>query len=174
MLYVTNKERQEIGYRNFLETHLKETAKNKSKKSTIKLYVILVLFSALMFLYQNTRWLGITTIVLSIIVPFAYKLIMRVSKKKAKQITLGETFEKVEHMFSDSYEVRTYYTGEEENVVKYEYSGIFKVVEGEEFFYIYVNPYSAIPLDKQSMEDINGFKSFVINKNIFLSELESK
>lgn len=172
MNYVTNKDRQEIGYRSFLEVHLKETAIGKNKKATIKLYVILVLFIALMFAYESTRWIGITTIVLSFTFPLLYKIIMQVSKRKSKSITLPETFDRIEHIFGDTYEVKTYYTGGSENSVKYEYGELFKVIESEEFFYIYVNPYSAMPLDKQSIEDINEFKNFVKNKNIFLRENE--
>ena len=171
MKYTTNKERQEVGYRNFLEVHLKETSRNKSKKSTIKLYVIIVLFAALMFLYESTRWLGITVVVLSILLPVVYKIIMEVSKKKSKNITLPETFDRVEHVFGDTYEVKTYYEGGSENNVKYEYEEIFKVIESEEFFYIYFNAYSAMPLDKQSIEDLNEFKNFIKSKNTIIREM---
>jgi len=171
MIFETNKNRQEIGYRNFLEVHLKETSRDKNKKSTIKLYIILALFSAVMIIYPNTRWVGILTIVLTIIIPFVYKFMMHISKKNAKKLTLPETFDRVEHEFGENYELRTYYSGGSENIVKYEYSDIFKIIESEEFFYIYVNPYSAMPLDKQSIENIEEFKLFVRNKGVFLREL---
>lgn len=168
MNYVTNKERQEIGYRKFLEVHLKETAMEKSIKSTIKLYVILILFSALMIVYKNTRWIGITAIILSIVMPVFYKIMMYISRKKSKKIKLSETLERVEHIFGETYEVKTYFTGGSENSAKYEYSEIFKVIDSEEFFYIYVNPYSAMPLDKQSIDNIDEFINFMKEKNIFI------
>ena len=172
MNYVTSKERQEVGFRQFLETHLKETRENRSLKSTIKLYVVFAVAIAIMLAFESYRVLGIVLGSVIIGVLIAYRVIMFISKKKAKKITLPDNIEKVEHVFGDIYENKTYFTGGSVNGGKYEYSDIFKIVEGEEFYYIYVNPFTALPLDKQSIDNIEEFTSFIKSKNILFKELK--
>lgn len=170
MNYSTSKERQEIGFRQFLETHLKES---KNLQSTIKLYAVFVGAIAIMIAFESYRTLGIVFGAIIITILIGYRIIMNISKEKAKKITLPSNIEKVEHVFEDVYINRTYFVGGSVDEGKYEYSDIFKIVEGEEFYYIYINPFTALPLDKQSIDDIEIFTSFIKGKNILLKELKS-
>lgn len=166
MKYETSRERQEIGFQNFLEVHLKEASLNKNKKSVIKMYIFFVIAIGILFIYPNYRWFAITLTCLVIGIPVFYKIMMSVSKSKAKKTKLPDNIEKIVHVFEYVYEVVTWFKGGSANNVKYEYSEIFKVIESEEFFYVYVNPYSALPLDKQSIDNCEEFISFIKSKNI--------
>lgn len=172
MSYATNRERQELGFRQFLETHLKEAKENRNLKNTIKLYGIFVFAIAIMLAFESYRVLGIVLGCSILAILGAYKIIMIISKKKAKNITLPSNIEKVEHIFEEVYESKTYFVGGSVNSMKYEYSDIFKIVEGIEFYYIYINPFTAIPLDKKSVNDIEEFTSFIKGKNVLLKELK--
>ena len=172
MNYVTTRERQEIGFRQFFETHLKETKENRNLKSIIKLYAVFVAAVAIMIAFESYRTFGIVLGCIIVVILIAYRIIISVSKKKAKNITLPSNIEKVEHVFGDVYENKTYFTGGSVNEGKYEYSEIFKIIEGEEFYYIYINPFTALPLDKQSIDNIEEFISFIKNKNVLLKEIK--
>lgn len=171
MNYITNRERQEIGFRQFLKTHIKETRENRDLKSTIKLYAMFVLGISILIAFENYRGFGITLGVLILAVIIGYNIVMFISQKRSKKITLPSNIEKVEHVFGDAYENKIYFIDGSVNESKYEYSDIFKIVEGEEFYYIYINPFTALPLDKQSINNLETFISFVKGKGVLLKGL---
>ena len=170
MKYETTRERQEIGYRQFFDTNMKENSLNKSKKSTIKTYVALAIIIVVLFVYEPYRWLSITLACSVVVLPIAYKLFMAHTRKKSQNITL-DTIEKVEHNFKEDYELTTYLADGKTSVNNFEYSSIFKIIENEEFFYIYLNAYMAIPLDKSSIADMDEFLNHLNENGVYVKRM---
>lgn len=152
----------------------KETYKGKFKpKSLKKLYIgyflILILFTVLGIVDKSERTYfftlagillaGLVLVIVIILVGY-----LKISKQKNKM-----AIQRVEHRYEDKIYLDTYFLNGSVNSVQYTYQDIKKVIETDNFFFLFISEYNAIPLIKEGIEK-EKFIEMMIEKGILVKE----
>ena len=173
MKYETSKDRQEIGIRRFIYVYYKNEFKAGAFKKLIKTYSIcFAILLMLRFVFPGLKELIGLVILFLIGMVGLVALICTIGLIANKKQKLADNIIAVEHIFEEKYESVVNFKNGSVNKVQFNYDELHKIIEDKEFFFIFINEHNAIPLDKQSIDNIEEFLSFVKNKKIVLKEMK--
>lgn len=173
MRYETGKERQEIGIRRFIYVYYKNELKAGAFKKLIKTYsVCFIILLVLRFVFPGLKELiGLVMLFLIGMVGLV-ALICAISLIANKKQKLSDNIISVEHIFEEKYESIVNFKNGSVNKAQFNYDELHKIIEDKEFFFIFINEHNAVPLDKQSINNIEEFLEFIKEKKIVIKEMK--
>lgn len=167
MKYETSKERQQIGFQKFSAVHYKSELKEGSLKKMLKMVILcLIILIAFYFIFTELKKLILTFLLFVVCVITLGIIVSLISVYKSKKFKFQDNIVNFTHSFEDKYECSVYYKNGSVDRATFDYSDISKIVESEEFFYIYFKSGTTLPLDKQSVDDIKELKQFLNDRDI--------
>lgn len=142
----------------------------KMKNRSIILLVMGVLFIVFGIIDKEMRNLmivcGSIIIVCCIFLLFA----PIINEKNIQKNTKNNSINKIECDVENNVIVKTTFNAGSENVFEYEFKDIEKLKESENFYFMYIDKYSAVPIAKDNIENASEFISVFKKNNVLVEE----
>lgn len=163
----TEKEKQNEINRDFLSLTYKNLLKNKNmRKSIIIFFIGLVFFIAIKILDKDFEtfanimlWFcGLSMIV----IPLLYLVMLQINKKRDLLVNIV----KIEYDFNECIIMNSYFISGSVNKTNFEYAQIKKAIDYKKGIYLYIDENVALPICKESINNIEEFYSLLKEKGI--------
>lgn len=171
MKFEVTKERQEEGVRGVTEAFIKMNYNKKTISNLIFLILfLLACFGIMAWLDEELRKIAIVGIAIILITIPTIIVITKISLKKSKNQKMELNIEKVEHEYEDKITLVAYLKNGSIDKSEHAYSDVKKMVERENFIYLFLANNTAIVVDKLVI-NVEEFKQFIKGKNTNIEEI---
>lgn len=143
-----------------------EPSTKKIRKSLTMFSLLGVLFIVMGIIDKEMRRLMIICGVIVLVSCILLALTPLINKKAIRKLDQDNKIEKVEIEISDSITIKAFFDGGSINTSQYDFKDIEKLTNRSDYYFIYINKYSAIAINKENVENNADFIQLFKNNNV--------
>lgn len=159
--------RYEQGIRDFANVYYKEELKKGTLKNSLFCFVVcIVILGVLSLAFKRQRVFILGIIALIFLVYFFVGLVITLSLLLNRKRRIDTRFEKVEQYYGKNVEIVVYFKNGSIEKNQYNYHDFIKLVDGKDFFFLFIQNSVAIPIDKNCIENKEEFINLFISESV--------